>query len=711
MNLAKIFNRLSLTLDVHLLGLLLVVIFALFFLNGGASFVAHILFWFTPLLFSPFLVGQKQAVSKTFLVVTGLWLLYLVINLLSTFKSISLSLSVPAILELVGVFSYWLIISFLLQRKEHLRLLHHLILIVGFLLSFLSLYFLFPNTPKPIAGMNLFYANYGHNHLASYLLVVLPIVIARWLTDNKNSTKWLGISLFFFLVFSLTFSRGAFLVLPLATTAILVRYKPKLNSLLILGLMTILPLIFLLGFLSISHSAWASQLRNATKNVPWLYRQLVKPVNQESRLGYWQQAFAGWQAQPFLGFGPRTFQLTSLRFKTPVQSYSLYTHSSILEHMSETGTLGLVAFLLLTLTPLIYLWRRPKDELTFPLLLGATLLWVYSLIDFDFDFLAIVLLFWTILASLIALEKGPKDHFPLPILRALVFILSVLLFAFLALSVVSKGFLIVGASIKDDSQKEKRLQNYQKALKLFPFDKETWLVVLKDLNQSNLSSGEFHQRSPFFNRENPSVISLLAENSKREGQMVEAERLYSQLIRLEPTNINYLLELMALKAKNNDLMGAWDGLQKATQLELSRQKQTYPDLTFPQPPEIPLPESSTKVKREYSTTLSRTRAKHEDETYLTLAKIYYHLGLIAYEKRLDDKAAFFWQTAINLAPEWSYFHEEVINLYFSLGKPDLAQRAISFCQNFLHAKQSCQQATGRTALSPVGYLENTISNL
>jgi len=209
--------------------ILLFLLYLLPFMDGGTSFWSARLIFLLPLPLICIGLATKtlnfQNLPRKIIFV---WLAFLGFILVSTFASGSKIVSVPVLFHFLAYFLYFAL--FLLTAKENnLKNIIVLLLAVSgglIVLSFLSLW---SGTVKPISEMNLFYANYGHSHLADYLLLVIPFLISLFFLakERKSLFIWGGLSALYFLCFILTFSRGAYVILPLVVAFLFFLIKPK----------------------------------------------------------------------------------------------------------------------------------------------------------------------------------------------------------------------------------------------------------------------------------------------------------------------------------------------------------------------------------------------------------------------------------------------------------------------------------------------------
>jgi len=72
-----------------------------------------------------------------------------------------------------------------------------------------------------------------------------------------------------------------------------------------------------------------------------------------------------------------------------------------------------------------------------------------------------------------------------------------------------------------------------------------------------------------------------------------------------------------------------------------------------------------------------------------LARLFYDLGLAAYQYDENELTEFFWDIAVRLAPEWSFFHKELANYYLVKGKKKVAWERLNFCLKFNYSKEPC----------------------
>lgn len=191
----------------------------------------------------------------------------------------------------------------------------------------------------------------------------------------------------------------------------------------------------------------------------------------------------------------------------------------------------------------------------------------------------------------------------------------------------------------------------------------------------------------------------------------------SELLYNSKNNDNFrmssYLYLTRLFAKTRNLELSHKYLSKASEIRFSETIKKYPEIEFEHPFTIPSLPENQGFQKQYLGLLSNIDYKllsSSDPKHLS--KIFYQLGLIAYENNDTEKVIPLWQTAVYLAPEWSYFHIELANYYLSEGMVEEAKDSLSYCLKFRHPKEHCQwyieNFLEKSSFDSVGFLETKI---
>ncbi len=117
------------------------------------------------------------------------------------------------------------------------------------------------------------------------------------------------------------------------------------------------------------------------------------------RFVWWRQAWDGFRGHELAGTGAGTFHLANLRFRQSYLDFTIEPHNLPLQFLTETGIIGLALLLLSALSLLRGSLHRRGHELALALVLPAYLL--HSLVDIDWDFVAVSALAFLVAGSLV----------------------------------------------------------------------------------------------------------------------------------------------------------------------------------------------------------------------------------------------------------------------------------------------------------------------
>lgn len=648
--------------------LLLGILGILPFLDGGTHIAAETLVLILPLPL--FLLGQVSGEFQLrklpqWLVI--FWLFFLIFVGISVINSTSQLFSIPAFFQLLAVFLFF-ILFLLTAGKESLKYAVGLVLILSFLLCLLSFYYLLPGSVKP-APMNLVYATHSHSHLADYLLLVIPFALALFLTAKKEKLKLFfgGLLVFYLISFILTFSRGAFLVLPPVILLLILLYKPKTAVKKFLSwLFVLIPIGLLLLILIFSLSSFGIEAKLAQPQ-HWLVKQLVKPEFQAKRLDYWQQAWEGFLARPLFGFGWGAFEIVALRFQKSTAGWSNYTHNFYFQVLTEAGFFAFLAFLGFLFFSLQRIWQLVRKNKRNPFLLGGfgaiLASCLHSLVDYDWHFPAIFLTFLFLLANLLASRsRGLNKIQPLRLVRWLLVGLALLIFVFGWVQLAGEYFYQKG--------------DYQKALAIPP-----WLPVRARKMGAKVFEKDFAQGEQVGLK----LISLSSQDPSMHYWL--ADKYYYQ------NNLEKAVEHYQLAIDYNPL-GNYHLYQRLGEIYVQLGEE----------------EKRDKLYRSFAQKAEETRAFERKGP--KMAKIFYSIGERYFREGRKEEAISWWRKAIGAEAAWSYFHIELASLYLSLGETEKAESALDNCLEFYYPKEHCQEYLERLskekAFEPPGFWRDKI---
>jgi len=689
--------------------LLLILLGVLAFLDGGTNYLAQVLILVVP--FPLLIIGLLSKELNTRLAYQPLiiWLFLLVFVATSMFNSTSLILSAPAFFQIL---SFFLLFYFFLLtvKKENFKYGVWSLFVISFLLCLLSFHYLLPWTEKPKTH-NLLYATFGHNHLADYLLIVIPIILAFFLTAKKRKSKLVfgGLLLFYLLSFILAFCRGAFLVLPLVIILLFLLLKPKEKfRKLTMWFLALIPLGLLLLILVVSLSPFGIMTKlNQPEN--WLVKQFVKPEFYAGRPHYWQNAILEFKERPLFGQGI---------------IWSNSAHNFYLQLLSEAGIFAFLIFLVFIIYSFAKLWRIIKKQKD-PLLVGgfggilATSL--HSFLDFDWYFPAIFLTFLFLVAGLFNLTSSPQDKAMIKFKRQnrfLMLVLVIIVSIFGSLRVVGEVFYRRGDPLM--------------AIKISPWPavrvRELGTIVFSmDFSQGE----ELGQKILFLSPRDPAMHYWLGDKYYFYGERKDSIEYYEKAIEYNPLGLHHLyLRLAGLydefgeKEKKELLYQSF--AKELEETKAFERKDHALARTLYSIAEEYLRDGKDENEvlfwweraamaspgRSYLRVLLETGYAEQD---LRLAKSLYFIGQDLVSQGRNKGAVYWWGRAVGLGAEWSYFHLELASLYLSLGERDSAKEVLENCLNYFHSRDHCQAYLDRLMTNrpfePPGYWREDIGSI
>lgn len=649
--------------------LLLILLYFLPFLDGGTSFLARSLIFLLPLpLFLLGLLTKSLNFDALPKKIIWLWLAFLGAAVISTIFSGSLLLSIP---ELFRLFAYFLffVLFLLTMREGNMKAIFFMLLLSSFSLCVWSFICLLPGTEKPSSGMNLMYANFGHNHLADLLLLFIPFLLAIFFSaKGKKQTIFLGgLTFFYLLSFSLTFSRGAFLVLPLAILFLLLLIKPEGLVKKIGGWMLVwLPIGLFTAILLLSRQSFLVEMKIVQPN-HWLLKQVVKPDYDAGRTEYFRQALLGFQARPFFGFGPGTFEAVAFRFQNLQAVWSNYAHNFYLQILAEEGILAFVVFMAFLISCIRESWKHVVKNRNDPFLVGAFAAVLasalHSALDFDWHFPAIFLIFLLILANLLVFSASKRLE-KLGRLGGLgkygVVVLSFFVFLFGQAGIVSEYFYAKG--------------DFKESLFLSPWPPVRVREEIDKIFAKRFSEGErFAKVVLTLSKDDPSMYSWLGDKYFNHDEPEKAAEYYRKSIVGNPLgNLVLYKRLVEIYRKSGK------------------------------------EEEKEKLYQFLAGSLKNGVFKDDN----SMAKFLYSFGEEYLQEGRTKEAVFLWDQAKNASSQWSYFHLELASLYYSMAEKDKAKEVLLGCLRFKYPREHCwdfiSNKSENMGLEPPGFWKEKI---
>ncbi|KKS98404.1 MAG: hypothetical protein UV73_C0002G0118 [Candidatus Gottesmanbacteria bacterium GW2011_GWA2_43_14] len=352
--------------------------------------------------------------------------------------------------EVLRYLAYLLIFIYVSQLEDEAknkarRLLYFSLIFNSTVLTlFAVIYKFIPRLPLP-HGMNLFFASFGHNRISAVLILAIPVLIFNYPINGK---KWLnmGFLVLFTGMLLLSGGRGANLSLAASLVAILFFKDPNLLKYSRKSAKAVVAA----SFVFVIFTYFYSEFLNLSGRPAGYY----KPFRFEQRTGYFLQSLSGFRQSPLIGNGPDTFRYISQKYQTQPLSWSWYAHNFILQLLSDTGLIGVLLFVLfLCISLQLFLRSFFSGPGSRQVLTALTVLFVslmHNLMDYDWQFLSLMLYFLIFLALVV--PKGKKFQIRLP-----------LFFILLLLTAGTVGSLVLPTT-------EKRMQNAEKLIDKGDFD-------------------------------------------------------------------------------------------------------------------------------------------------------------------------------------------------------------------------------------------------
>jgi len=365
----------------------------------------------------------KNGITKQILVLHVVWSAALIWWGVTALISQNIPLSIDAMkVQITLYLVFWIVYfrSSFLQTKQSSQVLSLVFILIGVVLCIVSIvFFLNPVLAAKLPSFNILYASYGHNHLASYLLLILPI--SWWWVYKSRSTVFLLIPVLCTFALLFSFGRVAVTIGLLQLFAVVYLFaksglfsqsnftmqftaiQKKIITLLLLVLFSLFISVLFFKFI---FSVVYAVLPNSGCPIPQYRVQLCKPITSESRPEYWLQAIRAVAEYPLTGYGIGTFSLISNRYASQPWNITGYAHNAYLQFFAETGIIGGVLYLAV-IGQLLYVLLNSSNHLNqtkkinkffsvdllfvYSVLLGFSSLLLNNFFDFDWSFAAVSL--------------------------------------------------------------------------------------------------------------------------------------------------------------------------------------------------------------------------------------------------------------------------------------------------------------------------------
>lgn len=396
----------------------LLFVFSFFLIEGEYRFY---LFGLWTILFLVFgfqrLKTTDDTVSKTVFFALVLSVLFIISNFFARQVPISIEKTLFYLVSL----STFIFFSVVPKDKFETKLFTYYLSIVTLVINLLVLFLTFYQPQQGIfPGMNLFVRNYGHNHYAAFLLLVIPIFWWQLLfmdkqnRDNKLLTIILLISSYLLIIFSL--ARLALLISLLQLFAVFFVNKKVFASFRIDALAKVLAKTFIFAFLSIGTIFLFLSIplnKNGTSLCPLIFsnKEICKPLLENDRFIYWRKAWLIFKDNPIFGVGLKNFNFAGRQFPIKNQQIISYAHNIFLHNLAEGGLIvgGFFIFFIFYIFYRSFIVLKKNDKSIYKFLwLAALSSLLNAMFDFDWNFFIIFTLTLIFLAIILRDDQHSK---------------------------------------------------------------------------------------------------------------------------------------------------------------------------------------------------------------------------------------------------------------------------------------------------------------
>lgn len=523
-----------------------------------------------------------------------------------------------------------------------------------------------------ISSMNLLYPTYGHNHLANILLFALPTFFHTLISDKSRKNFIL------FIIFSIgllaTFSRGALFIAGMYILFQTGIFWKKLKFQYRLAL-AILGFAFIQSLLVFSY---ISKNPTHTANDTSIFRLAAKTsLKLDSRIEYWGQAVSGFFRSPLVGNGPGTFFLISKQYQKVPKNYSWFAHNLPLETLAETGLIGFL--ILFTFIGLLVLSHRKNalfsqektqaESARTVIFHGIVLTIMYSLIEFNLNYLLLWMLFWTATGLIFPVPKihnSDKKQIPW---------LSKITIAFLLYFYVSSLITLI---IPKDVLKHSKVLIYVTPYSVYGVN--TYIDNIPD--ESTLSVFDLALIEKF-HTEDPEIHGHLARYFEMRGDKDRADYYFQQTLLRDPQNFqehnNYFKFLLSSDGNSEKII---KHLQRLDSIHASENDQ-----------QILSSFHTSKYAARLFTKENLTENSSTPDYYVNL----YHrmgLSLLPFD---SDAVKQIWEIMYRMYPGWSYFYIDFAGLMkYRYNDTAFAEKILRTCQQEKDAGRHCKEFTIET---------------
>ncbi len=548
---------------------------------GGFSLVKTSLyipilsFAFFVILSCIYSVNLSVSLKQVYIIIPNILLCFLVINVIKTKKQVFIITAcliiVATLVSLYGIYQYFWGLN---ETREWIST-HNM---------------QFPPDFFSRMGTNEIFSTFVYpNALAGYLLLILPLCVSLFIISKPFHKTLLGVAAAcIVLCLYLTYSKGGWgIFLLLGLVSILILMYKKFGNKKKFYVVSILAIVGLITF-----SAMFLKITDKTHMI----RDTLGSF--KVRLNYWKACPGMAKDFPF-GSGIGTFGSVYPKYKVPQAREVQLAHNGFLQLWTETGTLGILSFLLIWVIFFRY-WRRIfhiayLKILSIGMYVGCVAFLIHSFVDFDFYVPGISMNVWLFMGMIEAIKMKDREgteaqrHKDIKIVKFNSFFAKIIFSVFLVLAICIVSIILVRPSIAEIHKdraighlNSKNIRSAEEELeKAIRFDKtnsQYYSLLGKILEQSGRFDGaianyrkaiERNQYMPHYHFALGKLLIITGRGNK--FRIDDGIKEFEKTVELYPTKSFYLKNLAyayRLMGKNEE---ASNLLLKAEQVEKARE--------------------------------------------------------------------------------------------------------------------------------------------
>lgn len=502
-----------------------------------------------------------------------------------------------------------------------------------------------------IPEMNMIYKTYGHHHVAFVILFGLPFILPG---PGKRFTLYQGVVAVVLFGFLLgTWARGACLVGALYFSYRVFRgVKPGKIRWVLVGAVLLL-MLFVLMVTVVQKQGYGLSVYAPKKS-----QSILEP-----RLSYWTQGVKAITIKPFFGSGLGTFSIQSLRHQERPLTYSWFAHSFIVQTVVEIGFMGLALLFFLFATFYRSSQRAHANAELRPVVDAVVITFLYSLIEFNLDYMIVWLLLWSALGVIVS---GSRSHQSVSAKKTGKNNLFLLVFG---IALASYSLFVISEVA------QYAVRSFGRSEFFLPYNSQRSLLYLDSLEGRAEISDESIQRVLFFHGNNSEVLFAAADLYKKKREDL-ALSLYRRALANDPQRSSYLTVYLAHLSETQQ---GSVGNEVLAVIFLGMPKALRPQV-------MALEDSSEAIDESFRQVYSDA-IPPLNEGYVSLL---YQLGLVLLNSR-PDLTERLWILARDAYPDLAHGHIELASYYLFIAKDEQrAQEILTHCQRYISAKAQCE---------------------